>query len=404
MLDNKRWPIKKNPSKPVSAQEAELSTISQVRLQCEKIDSNWLLVHYNISLGLVLASLILELGIGLFMISSGFLTITTERYVLKYIAVPGCTNLTLIAIATVVLHAKRLTQSAKIYTVSLIFPAICFTLATVHSIFPATYYLFTVAVALTTIYASYRLTCAVGFLSITAIISSELLFRWDPDKVSIFSSTEHLINFLITLFILAASSLVSLVQIRYEMDKNEAGIQKELERQQLHRRLRTDELTGVLSRKALQDMLRELDANPSQHGYILAITDLDKFKGVNDCLGHHTGDSYLVAFADILKGNIAGAEVYRYGGDEFCLLFHNIPMYTAVEACRQLRQKLVALTFKEYPAPKLTASFGLAAYTGGITTARLFINADKAMYKAKGQENGICVFASPGQYDALDDV
>lgn len=399
-MNNKRRPIKKDPFKPVSTQEAEILTISQIRQQYKKIDNNWLLVHYNISVGLVLFSLIIEIGISVLLASSGLLTITMERYVLKYIVVPACANLTLIIIATIALRTKRLTQSAKIYTVSLLFLGICFTLATVHSIFPATYYLFAVAVALTTIYANYRVTCVVGLSGIAAIIISELLIRWDPDKIGIFSSTEQLINFLITLFILAASSLVSVVQIRYEIDRNEAGIQKELERQLLHWRLRTDELTGVFSRKALHDILRELDANPCQSDYILAIVDLDKFKGVNDCLGHHTGDSYLVAFANILRENSAKADVYRYGGDEFCLLFHKTPMEAAVEACRQLRQKLGALTFEEYPALKLTASFGLAAYASNITAARLFMNADEAMYKAKSQENGICVFTAPGQYDA----
>lgn len=399
-MDNKRLPIKKDPFQLAFVQEAKIPPISEIRQEYKKIDNNWLLVHYRVSLGLVLFALIIEFGIGFFLISSDLLAIAVDRYILKYIAAPACVNIALIITATMTLRAQRLTQSTKIYIVSLVFLGICFVLVTVHSIFPATYYLFAIAVAMTTIYANYRLTCVMGFSGIAAILISELLIRWDPEKVSLLSNTELSINFGISLFILTASSLVSVVQIRYEIDKNETGIQKELERQLLQWRLRTDELTGVFSRKALHDLLRALDDNPSEHHCILAIVDLDKFKGINDCLGHHTGDSYLVAFANILKENSAKADVYRYGGDEFCLLFHNTHMDTAVETCGQLRQRLGSLTFEEYPQLKLTASFGLAAYTGNIAAARLFINADEAMYKAKRQENGICVFTSPPPQDA----
>lgn len=399
-MDNKRLPIKKEQFETAVAQEAEILLISQIRQEYKKIDDDWLLMHYRISVGLVLFSLVIEFGIGYFLISSGLLTITADRYILEYMAAPACANAALIIITTTALRAKCLPQSVKFHIVSLVFLGICFVLATVHNKFSAIYFLFAIAVALTIIYANYCVTCMTGLAGIAAIIISELLIEWDPEKTGIFGNAEQFINFLIALFILAASSLVSVIQIRFEINKNEACIQKELERQLLHLRLRTDELTGVFSRKALHDIFREIDANPSEHDFIFAIVDLDKFKGVNDCLGHHTGDSYLVAFANILKDNNAKADVYRYGGDEFCLLFHNTPMETAVETCRQLRQKLSALTFEEYPTLRLTASFGLAAHADNITTARLFMNADEAMYKAKRQQDGICIFMAPGQYDA----
>ncbi|HWP51737.1 MAG TPA: GGDEF domain-containing protein, partial [Clostridia bacterium] len=259
------------------------------------------------------------------------------------------------------------------------------------------YYLFAIAVMLTTIYANYYVTCATALTGISATLISEFFIRWDPDKLSIFSSTKESMNFLIALFILTASSLVSIIAIRYEIDKNDASIQKELERQLLQERLLTDELTGVFSRKALHDAMRDIDANPSDTNCILAVVDIDKFKGINDCLGHHTGDSYLVAFASVLKENSAQASVYRYGGDEFCLLFHDANMDAAIATCIELQQQLSALTFDDYPELKLTASFGLATYSHSITSARLFVNADQAMYEAKKTADGICAFTASGK-------
>ena len=396
-MNNKRLPIESEILKTAFAQEAQNLLIDQIRQEYRKIDDDWLQVHFKISLWLVLFAIAVEIGISLFLVSSNYLTIATSSYFLKYVVVPACANLALIGIEAAAIRTERLSQYAKIYTVSLIFVALCFMLATVHSIFSATYYLFAIAVVLTTIYANYRVTCVTALTSIAATIIAELFIRWDPDKLSVFSNTRQFINFLLALFILAASSLVSIIQIRYEINKNEASIQKELERQLLHERVRTDELTGVFSRKALHDALRDIDTNPSKSNSILAIVDLDKFKGINDSLGHHTGDSYLVAFAKILKENNALADVFRYGGDEFCLLFHNDNMATAIETCQQLRQQLNALTFDECPELKLTASFGLATYADSITASRLFINADKAMYQAKKLESGICVYSPAGQ-------
>lgn len=400
-MNNKHLPIQKEQIKKVVAKETGNLHINQIRQEYKKIDNDWLRVHYWVSVSLVLFAIIAEIGISIFLISSDLLTITVSKYIFKYMAVPACANLALIIATTMIMHAKRLSQPIKIYSISLIFVAICFILVTVHSIFPAIYYLFAIAVVLTTIYANYCLTCVTALTSITATIVAAFFIQWDPNRISIFSNTKQFINFLLSLFILIASSLVTIIQIRYEIDKNEASIQKELERQLLHKRLRTDELTGVFSRQALHDAFRDIDASPSE-STILAIVDLDKFKGINDCLGHHTGDSYLVAFANILKENSAQADVYRYGGDEFCLLFHNVNMNAAIETCQQLQQKLRTLTFNECPTKKLTASFGLAAYSDSITATRLFINADQAMYQAKKAEEGICIFTSPSGHGTQD--
>jgi diguanylate cyclase len=397
-LNNNHLPIIEENFKKLAQKETGNQHISQIRQEYRKIDNSWLHVHYWVSVCLVLLAIAVEIGISFFLVSSNLLTISVGKYILKYMATPACVNSVLLSISTLVMRTSRLPQLVKIYSISFIFVAICFMLVTIHSIFTATYYLFAIAVVLTTIYANYYVTCVTALLGLTGTITAELFIRWDPFRISIINNTNQFINFLISLFILTATSFVSIIQIRYEINKNDASIQKELERQLLHERLRTDELTGVFSRKALHDAFQEIDANPARNT-ILAIVDLDKFKGINDCLGHHTGDSYLVAFAKILKQNSAQADVFRYGGDEFCLLFHDLNMDVAIETCMQLQERLSALTFDKYPDQKLTASFGLASCCDSLTAARLFINADQAMYQAKRTEGGICIFDCPTGYE-----
>ncbi|MEA5136901.1 MAG: diguanylate cyclase [Candidatus Fimivivens sp.] len=397
-MNNNHLPIKEVFK--VAQKETANQHISQIRQEYKKIDNSWLHVHYWVSVCLVLLAITVEIGISIFLISSNLITITVGKYILKYMAAPACVNCVLLFISTMIMRTNRLPQLVKIYSVSLIFVGICFMLITIHSIFSATYYLFAIAVVLTTIYANYYITCVTALVGLISTVAAQLFIRWDPDRISI-NNPNQFINFLISLFILTATSFVCIIQIRYEINKNNASIQKELERQLLHERLRTDELTGVFSRKALHDAFQEIDANPTRNT-ILAIVDLDKFKGINDCLGHHTGDSYLVAFAKILKENNAEADVYRYGGDEFCLLFNDLNMDAAIETCKQLQQKLNTLTFDKYPDQKLTASFGLASCCDSLTAALLFINADQAMYQAKKTAEGICVFDCQKGYEIQD--
>lgn len=366
--------------------------IHEIQKEYTRIDNDWLVLHYKTTVGLVLFAFIIECVMGAFLLQSDMLTTTVPRFILKFIVIPSGINLLFVGVNAAVIRSKSLSLTQKKYTVSLVMVGICFVLFTTHSAFSATYYMFAVAVMMTTIYASHRLTSITALLSIAAIILSELFIKWDLDKISIFASTLRLSNFFISLFIMIAVSIVCMVVIRYEKKKNEASIQMELERQQLQRRLQIDETTGIFNRKALHDALKNMEDDVLDHTYILAITDIDNFKGINDTWGHHLGDRCLIEFARVLKEHCGGAIPFRYGGDEFCLLFRNATMEEAVHTCEQIRVKVSELQFTDEPLLKLTASFGLSSYSEQVDTVRLFTHSDHALYKAKEVRNSISVF------------
>ena len=126
--------------------------------------------------------------------------------------------------------------------------------------------------------------------------------------------------------------------------------------------------------------------------HILAIVDIDKFKNINDTWGHHIGDRCLIEFAKILKECDTNITPFRYGGDEFCLLFQDISMEDAEAICRKIQSKVNKLVFDDYPKLKLAASFGLAAVSDKVDTVKLFIHADHALYEAKKLRNSVRVF------------
>jgi diguanylate cyclase (GGDEF)-like protein len=154
----------------------------------------------------------------------------------------------------------------------------------------------------------------------------------------------------------------------------------------------TDSLTGVASRRAVEQALEEACGNPHGPGMpALVLCDIDDLKQVNDAGGHEAGDRALCAVADALVGASADhddAVVGRFGGDEFCVL---LPSGTAEEA------EAVALDavrrLEEAGGEQI--SCGFAARTEEVTSpADLLRAADEAQYRAKRARDDVDVVAA----------
>lgn len=88
--------------------------------------------------------------------------------------------------------------------------------------------------------------------------------------------------------------------------------------------------------------------------------------------------------------------MYRYGGDEFCMIFHHTDIKEAYETAALIQDQLKKVEFKEHPELQMTASFGLAQYGSGMNAARLFMSADQALYQAKITRDTIRVHEKEG--------
>lgn len=159
-----------------------------------------------------------------------------------------------------------------------------------------------------------------------------------------------------------------------------------------------DELTGVPGRRALEEQLVKLD-DP----YVIAMVDVDHFKRFNDTWGHDAGDEVLRMIAARLAGVGAGGRVYRYGGEEFTLVFPGKEMRETLAALGALRNAIADETFvirkrdrragdprsgtardSDEREVNITVSIGAAAPgSGGGTPYEVMRAADKALYRAK---------------------
>jgi two-component system, cell cycle response regulator len=152
-----------------------------------------------------------------------------------------------------------------------------------------------------------------------------------------------------------------------------------------------DELTRLYNRKFLKDVYEKNinDFKRSKQQFSIAILDLDFFKQINDTFGHLTGDQVLIAFANFLKENTRSSDtVFRYGGEEFVVLFHNTKQVEAVEIITRLIHRFSKQQFeKDRRHFSVTFSAGVQTIMNPDTTMEAALKlADQALYKAK--ENG----------------
>lgn len=369
----------------------ELSVL-EIREEYMKIENKWLLLHFKTSVALVIFSFIIECILGRILYEMGEISISMQKYIIKYLILPFVINMVFIAVGSCFVYSLRLRQQIKIYAVSLFFVGICFVLFSVHSIFDSLYIIFTVPILFTVVYGNYYLTTIIMLCSAAAKVFSELCVKWDPEKADIWDSNLGISNFIISMFILFGFYIVCMVVIYFEKEKSEASIQKEMERYQLQFRVQRDELTALNNRTALRNEFQRMEVDVAENRYIFVMSDIDNFKIINDTMGHDVGDLFLIEFGNLLKENCKEAIPFRFGGDEFCVLFKNQEIQAVVEICKSVQEELrKMLMSKEINLP-LTVSFGIAKYTRDISTNELLKNADAALYKSKKAKNTIHIY------------
>ncbi|WP_238946506.1 sensor domain-containing protein [Vandammella animalimorsus] len=159
--------------------------------------------------------------------------------------------------------------------------------------------------------------------------------------------------------------------------------------QNLRHKTRTDPLTGLLNRDALLEELhtRLLSKSPQQ---ALLYVDLNRFKVINDALGHHIGDQLLRAVAQRLH-SAAGEQALcaRMGGDEFVFLCPTAEAGMPIALAQRILSKLLEPFQIEHESIRISASIGIAiAPRDGRDSDTLLQNADAAMYESKRRGHG----------------
>jgi diguanylate cyclase (GGDEF)-like protein/PAS domain S-box-containing protein len=180
-------------------------------------------------------------------------------------------------------------------------------------------------------------------------------------------------------------------------------VESELKRSAFH-----DGLTGLPNRTLFLDNLLRLNAAAKRHGhhpFALVFLDLDRFKVINDSLGHSAGDKLLIEMSQrLVECTREEDTVARLGGDEFALLLEQVRgPEDAVRVAERVLERLADPLVLDGNEVSITGSIGIAlSLTGEKNPEDLLRDADMAMYQAKTRRLGYQIFDAKMHARALD--
>ena len=222
------------------------------------------------------------------------------------------------------------------------------------------------------------------YSDVTALLQQQSKVQWQVSSAVLAALA------LLYLFLYSVVRKAGLIIARQDQDRD--AKEHEVRHQAYH-----DALTGLPNRTYFSERLNQSISMAARHGHISALMflDLDRFKIVNDSLGHDAGDLLLKTVSTRIQSCLRSSELmFRMGGDEFTIILSKIaaPEDAAVVARRILDTVVSPMWVNEH---ELTVgiTIGIAVYPGdGKCADELFRNADAAMYSAKENGRGTLAF------------
>ena len=174
-----------------------------------------------------------------------------------------------------------------------------------------------------------------------------------------------------------------------EMENKIKILEGELD--EAYKELLIDPLTKAYNRKALDEKLNKIlkKGQNKKLDLCVAIVDMDDFKQINDTYGHLVGDFVLIKLVQIIKKLIRTSDnVFRYGGDEFVIVFNRAHINLAVKSIERILDKIRKTKLK-YKNDIITTSVSIGVTEHHIkdTIETIIKRADEALYRAKKEKN-----------------
>ncbi|HAH61903.1 MAG TPA: hypothetical protein DCL73_07380 [Treponema sp.] len=309
---------------------------------------------------------------------------TLPHYWFNYVAVPSGINLLILIIVTRFIHSPSHGLKQKNYAVIFLFFVIMSVISFFHNYYVIVLVLPCFAIFLSAVLSDRKLLLSVFIASLAGAVLS--LARWiargEKYDVSMTVGTAAVV------IVICCTSYYCAVAVMNSVREQTDFIYDSYNKQKLLiNELRLEPLTRLCNRTAFAEAIagciksyRETD-----EPLMLALIDLDDFKSVNDKYGHVSGDAVLIAFSDLLIRLLGGnRNVFRYGGDEFVVLFKNQNLETVEDTAEQIRSAFTKMNFDFVDTDfRCSISMGISVYHAGMTGKQWFETADSAAYAAK---------------------
>lgn len=307
------------------------------------------------------------------------------EYFTRYLLVPVLLFIITLTINKVIISRSSFSETVKNYTAVLSFSAICVITEIIHDQYPPLLCAPCVAIFLSVIFGDKKLLLSCTLISYISLFTV-LMFKI---SAGISGDDLHLIVFNVAIAaIIIACSYVASRTIHGYIVSQQTQMKNDYDKQtKLIEELEIDPLTQLYNRRYLGNYLDGAFAYCKDNNgkMYIAMADIDDFKKINDTYGHEVGDYILSLLGEIIRNNAMGKyRGFRYGGEEFALLFSHDDKKRVVDTLEKIREDFLHYSEKAGKKIPATISIGYAGFSKTYDSPAVWLgNADKALYKAK---------------------
>lgn len=315
----------------------------------------------------------------------GILSCTVPRYILRYIIMISSWNLIMCRLISAIIRSRRIKDNQKNYMIVFCVVKMCAAIAIIHSHNISTQCIFISAIMAAALLGDTKLIIFALADSIFMLSISVLLTPLFNQTLSFEQQIDTLI---VSMLILCFTSMFAHIMVK-NRNRSYDTLERYIENlEKANKEAKLDVMTGLYNHAEFYNMLhKEMSKKGNQ--IIVAITDIDHFKHINDSYGHDNGDKVILKIAEYAReiNNDKNIFASRYGGEEFSFIFINIPRKDVINKLEHIRSAISSNKFDFDEEKVITMSCGLFECTTANCVAEdVFSNADLALYYSK--ENG----------------
>ena len=348
------------------------------------ISKKWQMLLWKVFLTLACIFMVVELIMCMTNIGNdkADLGMSGGAYLTLYVVVPFLIYAAALTGTLVALKKNKLTDNGADWLVSLMMFTVLAVPAFEHYNSIILVLMPTIAIVITAIFANQNITIVIALLASASLIINEIhlhhLYDWTQMRFSGYVVTSFVLVFILT--------FVTCLLNMHTKELMESIGNFTVRQMSLMTELRKDPLTGLYNRRSFEESLEKeiLQTEETGEKAYIAIFDIDHFKNVNDTYGHSNGDVVIKALCKMLKEKSKDYGLaFRYGGEEFVILFSNIELPKVINVVEDVRTEFRCYYFQFMNNSGITCSCGVAEYSKGESAKAWFNRADNSLYQAK---------------------
>lgn len=331
---------------------------------------------------------VFEFVVFLAYLKNNSITASIDRYLLLRLILPsGCNFLASIA-ATIVFYSNRFKVSQKNLYISICVCVLAASISICHNYFKFVLAAIGLPIMICAVFADRRILIATLHICL-AVFAASLLTLWFDDRRLPF--VDYMATAVSAFFYLALVYVVAKSILSYQSKQIDFVYSSSQRQAELLSELNIEPFTKLYNRSALDEAMSAYlrSFNLGIAVPCMVLIDMDNFKQVNKLYGRQHGDEVLLRISQVIKENMGGIrKAFRYGGEEFVMLFVNETETQVREVVDNIRDTFAEEKFDFADDRSFTFSAGIAFLQRGWDETTWFSAADNAVYSEKKAKDG----------------